>query len=52
MPIFLIKYEAGFTMDLACKDMKLCYLLGEHLKIPLDFMEVKKDGESQISIWR
>ena len=28
-------------MDL-CKDMKLCYLLGEHLKIPLICMEVKK----------
>ena len=44
--IFNQKYEAGFTMDLACKDMKLCYLLGEHLKIPLDLhMEVKKKME-------
>ena len=41
--IFNRKYEAGFTMDLACKDMNLCYLLGQHLNVPLDLhMEVKK----------
>lgn len=41
--IFNQKYEAGFTMDLACKDMNLCYTLGEHLNVPLDLhMEVKK----------
>ncbi len=41
--IFNQKYEAGFTMDLACKDMNLSYLLGQHLNVPLDLhMEVKK----------
>ncbi len=41
--IFNQKYEAGFTMDLACKDMNLSYLLGKDLKVPLDLhMEVKK----------
>ena len=41
--IFNQKYEAGFTMDLACKDMNLSYLLGRDLKVPLDLhMEVKK----------
>ncbi len=41
--IFNKKYESGFTMDLACKDMHLCYLLGKDLKVPLDLhMEVKK----------
>lgn len=41
--IFNQKYEAGFTMDLACKDMNLCYALGEYLNVPLDLhMEVKK----------
>ena len=41
--IFNQKYESGFTMDLACKDMNLCYLLGQHLNVPLDLhMEVKK----------
>ncbi len=41
--IFNQKYEAGFTMDLACKDMNLSYLLGQDLKVPLDLhMEVKK----------
>ncbi len=41
--IFNQKYEAGFTMDLACKDMHLSYLLGQHLNVPLDLhMEVKK----------
>ena len=41
--IFNQKYEAGFTMDLACKDMNLSYLLGKHLNVPLDLhMEVKK----------
>ena len=41
--IFNRKYEAGFTMDLACKDMNLSYLLGQHLNVPLDLhMEVKK----------
>ena len=41
--IFNQKYESGFTMDLACKDMNLSYLLGQDLKVPLDLhMEVKK----------
>ena len=41
--IFNQKYESGFTMDLACKDMNLSYLLGQDLKVPLDIhMEVKK----------
>ena len=41
--IFNQKYEAGFTMDLACKDMNLSYLLGKDLKVPLDLhMVVKK----------
>ena len=41
--IFNQKYEAGFTMDLACKDMYLSYLLGQNLNVPLDLhMEVKK----------
>ena len=41
--IFNRKYEAGFTMDLACKDMNLSYLLGQHLNVPLDIhMEVKR----------
>ena len=41
--IFNQKYESGFTMDLACKDMNLSYLLGQELKVPLDLhMEVKK----------
>ncbi len=41
--IFNQKYETGFTMDLACKDMNLSYLLGQHLNVPLDLhMEVKK----------
>ena len=41
--IFNQKYEAGFTMDLACKDMNLSYLLGKDLKVPLDLhMDVKK----------
>ena len=44
--IFNQKYEAGFTMDLACKDMNLSYLLGQHLNVPLDLhMEVKKKME-------
>ena len=41
--IFNQKYESGFTMDLACKDMNLSYLLGRDLKVPLDLhMQVKK----------
>ena len=33
-------------MDLACKDMNLSYLLGQHLNVPLDLhMEVKKKME-------
>ena len=41
--IFNQKYESGFTMDLACKDMNLSYLIGQDLKVPLDLhMEVKK----------
>lgn len=44
--IFNQKYESGFTMDLACKDMNLSYLLGQDLKVPLDLhMEVKKKME-------
>ena len=44
--IFNQKYEAGFTMDLACKDMDLCNLLSKHLDVPLDLhMEVKKKME-------
>ena len=44
--IFNQKYEAGFTMDLACKDMNLSYLLGQHLNVPLDLhMEIKKKME-------
>jgi len=44
--IFNQKYESGFTMDLACKDMNLSYLLGKDLKVPLDLhMEVKKKME-------
>lgn len=34
--IFNQKYEAGFTMDLACKDMHLCYLMGRNLEVPLE----------------
>ena len=34
--IFNQKYEAGFTMDLACKDMHLSYLLGKNLNVPLE----------------
>ena len=34
--IFNQKYEAGFTMDLACKDMHLSYLLGQNLEVPLE----------------
>ena len=44
--IFNQKYESGFTMDLACKDMNLSYLLGQDLKVPLDLhMEVRKKME-------
>ena len=44
--IFNQNYEAGFTMDLACKDMNLSYLLGQHLNVPLDLhMEVMKKME-------
>ena len=44
--IFNQKYESGFTMDLACKDMNLSYLLGLHLDVPLDLhLEVKKKME-------
>ena len=45
--IFNQKYEAGFTMDLACKDMNLSYLLGEYFNVPLDLhMVVKKKMEN------
>ena len=41
--IFNQNYVSGFTMDLACKDMKLSYLLCQHFNVPLDLhMEVKK----------
>jgi len=44
--IFNQNYESGFTMDLACKDMNLSYLLGQDLKVPLDLhMEVRKKME-------
>lgn len=34
--LFNRRYEAGFTMDLACKDMHLCYTLGRELQVPLE----------------
>lgn len=34
--IFNRRYESGFTMDLACKDMHLCYSLGRDLQVPLE----------------
>jgi 3-hydroxyisobutyrate dehydrogenase len=34
--IFNRQYEAGFTMDLACKDMHLSYRLGRDLQVPLE----------------
>ena len=34
--IFNRRFEAGFTMDLACKDMHLCYSLGRDLRVPLE----------------
>ena len=34
--LFNRRYEAGFTMDLACKDMHLCYSLGRDLNVPLE----------------
>ncbi len=38
--IFNQKYEAGFTMDLACKDMHLSYLLGRDLQVPLELQSL------------
>ena len=34
--LFNRRYESGFTMDLACKDMHLCYSLGRDLQVPLE----------------
>lgn len=34
--IFNRRFEAGFTMDLASKDMHLCYRLGRDLEVPLE----------------
>lgn len=41
--IFNQKYESGFTIDLACKDMNLSYLLSQYLNVPLDLHMLVKE---------